>query len=151
MNNNLFLSRIAEVQLSYSTNVRPSERKKITASRDAEDILRHIFPGIEHREYFYVMLLNRGNEVLGYYEVSKGGISGTVVDIRLIMQAAIKANASAIILAHNHPSGNLEASEADIRITRKIKQACTVLDISLLDHLILTKYSFTSLADDGLL
>lgn len=151
MNQNLFLSNIAEVQLSYSSKVRASDRTRISSSIDAVDIFRHIFPGIEHREYFYAMLLNRGNFVLGYYEVSKGGISGTVVDVRLIMQAAIKANASAIILSHNHPSGNLQASDADIRITRKIKQACSVLDISLLDHVILTSPGYLSMADDGLI
>ena len=73
MNQNLFLSNIAEVQLSYSSKVRASDRARISSSKDAVDIFRHIFPGIEHREYFYAMLLNRGNFVLGYYEVSKGG------------------------------------------------------------------------------
>jgi DNA repair protein RadC len=83
MNQNFFLSNIAEVQISYSTNVRPSDRPKITCSKDAADIFRQVFPEFEHREYFYVMLLNRANHVLGYYEVSKGGISGTIVDVRL--------------------------------------------------------------------
>jgi len=151
MNQNLFLSNIAEVQLTYSTNVRPSERAKITCSKDADSIFRQVFPGLEHREYFYAMLLNRGNQVLGYYEVSKGGISGTVVDVKLILQAALKANASAIILAHNHPSGTLQASDADRKITQKIKTACTYLDIAVLDHLILTHFSYYSMADDGVL
>ena len=151
MNQNLFLSNIAEVQISYSTNVQPSERAKIASSKDAADIFRQVFPGFEHREFFYAMLLNRGNRVLGYYEVSKGGISGTVVDVRLILQAAIKTNTSAIILAHNHPSGNLESSTADNQITQKIKNACSFLDISLLDHLILTQYSYLSMADEGIL
>ncbi len=151
MNQNLFLNNIAEVQLSYSTKISPSERPKITCSNDAVDIFRQVFPGLEHREYFYVMLLNRGNKVLGYYEVSKGGITGTIVDVRLIMQAALKSNTSSIVLAHNHPSGTLEASDADIRITRKIKEACSFLDISLLDHLIITNLSHLSFADEGLL
>lgn len=151
MNQNLFLSNIAEVQITYSANIRPADRKKIGGAKDAYEILRHVFQNIEHRESFYALLLNRGNEVLGYYEVSKGGISGTVVDVRLIMQAAVKANSSAIILAHNHPSGGLMASDADLRITRKIKQACSVLDISLLDHLILTNYSYLSMADEGIM
>lgn len=151
MNQNLFLQKIAEIRISYSTNVRPSEREKIGSSKNAEAIFRQVFPDFEHREYFYAMLLNRANQVLGYYEVSKGGISGTVVDIRLIMQAAIKANSSGIVLGHNHPSGNLQASDADIRITRKIKQACTVLDISLLDHLILTNFGYISMADEGIM
>ena len=151
MNQNLFLSNIAEVQITYSLPVRPSDRTKIGGAKDAYEILRHVFQNIEHRESFYALLLNRGNQVLGYYEVSKGGISGTVVDIRLIMQAAIKANSSGLVLGHNHPSGNLQASDADLRITRKIKQACSVLDISLLDHLILTNYSYMSMADEGIL
>ena len=151
MNQNLFLSNIAEVQISYSTNIRPSERAKIGCSKDAADIFRQVFPGFEHREFFFVMLLNRCNRVLGYYEVSKGGISGTVVDVRLILQAALKANASSIILAHNHPSGNLETSTADNQITQKIKKACTFLDISLLDHLILTNFSYLSMADEGII
>jgi DNA repair protein RadC len=151
MNQNLFLQTIAEVKLSYSTNVRPSDRTKITSSKDAADIFRHVFPGLEHREFFYAMLLNRGNQVLGYYEVSRGGISGTVVDVKLILQAAIKANASAIVLAHNHPSGNLQVSDADRRITEKIKTACKYLDIALLDHIILTNYSYLSMADEGIM
>ena len=97
------------------------------------------------------MLLNRGNQVLGYYEVSRGGIAGTLVDVRLIMQAVLKANASSIILAHNHPSGTKEISDADNRITQKIKSACSLLDITLLDHIVLTVNDFISMAEDGLL
>ena len=151
MNNNLFLQGVAEVKISYSINIPPSQRRKISGSKDAADIFRHIFPGLEHREYFYVMLLTRNNQVLGYYEVSKGGITGTIVDVRLILQAALKSNSSGIILAHCHPSGNLDPSDADLRITRKIKDAAQLMDISVLDHLILTEHSFTSLADNGML
>lgn len=151
MNQNLFLSNVAEIQISYSTNVKPSERQKITCSKDAADLFRQIFPDFEHREYFYVMLLNRSNRVLGYYQVSVGGISGTVVDIRLILQAAIKSNASGIILAHNHPSGSLTPSDADLKITRKTKSACDCMDISLLDHVVITTDSYLSMADDGLI
>ena len=151
MNQNLFLSNIAEIQITYSTRVKPSERSRITCSLDAVKILRQVFPGIEHREYFFVMLLNRGNQVLGYYEVSRGGIAGTLVDVRLIMQAVLKANASSIILAHNHPSGTKEISDADNRITQKIKSACSLLDITLLDHIVLTVNDFVSMAEDGLL
>lgn len=151
MNQNLFLSNIAEVQISYSNNIRPSEREKITCSKDADAIFRQVFPGLEHREYFYVMLLNRSNQVLGYYQVSKGGLSGTLVDVRLILQVALKSNATSIIVAHNHPSGTLQASDADNQITKKIKSACSLLDISLLDHLILTNYSYLSMTDEGTL
>jgi DNA repair protein RadC len=151
MNQNLFLSNVAEIQISYSTNVKPSERQKITCSKDAADLFRQIFPDFEYREYFYAMLLNRGNKVLGYYQISVGGISGTVVDIRLILQAAIKTNASGIILAHNHPSGTLEASDADLKITRKTKSACECMDISLLDHIIITSDTYMAMSDEGLL
>ncbi|HKK67994.1 MAG TPA: JAB domain-containing protein, partial [Bacteroidales bacterium] len=103
------------------------------------------------REYFYVMLLNRGNRVLGFYQISVGGISGTVVDVKLILQAAIKTNASGILLGHNHPSGTLEASDADLKITRKVKSACSFMDISVLDHIIITADTYLSMADEGLI
>jgi DNA repair protein RadC len=89
--------------------------------------------------------------VLGYQLISLGGISGTVVDVRCIYQAALKASASSILLAHNHPSGNSEPSDADIKITKKLKDAGKLLDITLLDHLILLPEGYTSLADEGLL
>ena len=99
---------------------------------------------------FVILLLNRSNSVLGIMEVSKGGISGTVTDVRVILQAAIKSNASGIILCHNHPSGNINPSESDSKLTQKIKEAGQLMDIQLLDHIIITKedrcYSF---ADNG--
>jgi DNA repair protein RadC len=98
------------------------------------------------------MLLNRSNAVLGMMKVSKGGISGTVTDVRVILQAAIKANASGIIVCHNHPSGNIQPSETDSRLTQKIKEAGQVMDIQLLDHLIITTEGrYYSFADNGLL
>lgn len=106
---------------------------------------------IEHIEEFKLWLMNRSNSVLGILAVSKGGLSGTVTDVRLIYQGAIKANASGIIVCHKHPSGNLNPSESDTKITRKIKDAGTLLDILLLDHLILTiDDSYYSFADNGL-
>jgi DNA repair protein RadC len=151
MDNNLFLSRIAEIEISYSTKISPSDRLKITCSRDAADIFMQVVPGMEHREYFYAMFLNRSNQVLGYYEVSKGGISGTMVDVRLILQAAIKSNSSAVILCHNHPSGTMQPSDADVKITGKIKAACSQLDINVLDHIIVSTHSYYSFADEGML
>ena len=107
---------------------------------------------IEHIEEFKLLLMNRSNSVLGILAVSKGGISGTVTDIRLIYQAAIKANASGIIVCHNHPSGNLNPSESDTKLTQKIKEAGNLMDIQLPDHLILTMDgSYYSFADNGLL
>ena len=92
---------------------------------------------IEHIEEFNLMLLTRSNKVLGIASISKGGINGTVTDVRIILQYAIKANASGVILFHNHPGGNVQPSESDIAITRKIKESGNVMDIRLLDHLII--------------
>ncbi len=98
-----------------------------------------------------MLLLNRANKVLGITTISEGGLSGTVTDVRLIFQYAIKANDSGIIVAHNHPSGNSNPSESDLKITQKIKEAGNLLDIQLLDHIILTPESeiYRSFADEG--
>jgi DNA repair protein RadC len=106
---------------------------------------------IEQKETFKMLLLNRANKVLGITTISEGGLSGTVTDVRLIYQYAIKGNCSGIIVAHNHPSGNQNPSESDLKITQKIKEAGNLLDIQLLDHIILTpeKEIFRSLADEG--
>jgi DNA repair protein RadC len=145
---------ISEVRLVYRTKVKASERKQIKCSKDAFDIFMENWDkdSIEHIEEFKLLLMNRSNSVLGILAVSKGGLSGTVTDVRLIYQGAIKANASGIIVCHNHPSGNLNPSESDNKITRKIKEADILLDIQLLDHLILTRDdSYYSFADNGLL
>jgi DNA repair protein RadC len=105
---------------------------------------------IDFLEEFKILLLNRSNAVLGIFPVSKGGLSGTVTDVRLIYQAAIKSNACGTIICHNHPSGNLNPSESDIKITQKIKEAGNILDICLLDHIILSADdSYFSFADEG--
>ena len=146
-------TEIAEVQLIYRSKVPASQRVKISCSRDAYDLLLKSWDPdtIEHSEEFKLLLMNRSNSVLGILAVSKGGLSGTVTDVRLIFQAAIKANASGIIVAHNHPSGNLNPSESDTKITQKIKEAGNLLDIQLLDHLIITSEDYYSFADNGLL
>ncbi len=95
------------------------------------------------------MLLNRANKVLGVMNVSDGGITGTIVDVKLILQAAILGNASGLIISHNHPSGILSASVQDDFITRQLKKACEVMDIALLDHVIVTPESYYSYADEG--
>lgn len=142
---------LAEITVSYSTKIKKSERVKITTSNDANNVLRNIFPSLEHVEYFYIICLDRANQVLGFHQVSKGGLSGTVIDVRVIFQVAIKSNSVGIILAHNHPSGNLQPSDADLRITKKIKEAGTILDITVLDHLILSEESYLSMADESLI
>jgi len=151
MDHDLFNSNLAEITVNYSTKVKSADRPKVRCSQDAERLLRQVFPGFEHVEYFYIICLNRANQVLGFHQVSKGGLSGTVTDVRVIFQVAIKTNTSGIILAHNHPSGNLQPSEADLKITRKIKEAGTFLDISVLDHLILSEDGYMSMADDNLM
>lgn len=143
----------AEIQLSYKTKVKASQRPKITKSSDAYDILIDSWDDskIEFVEQFKVILLNRANQVLGIYEVSTGGVSGTVADPKLIFAAAIKSSSSGLIFSHSHPSGNLQPSQADIALTRKIKEGGEILEISVLDHIILTSEGYFSFADEGLL
>jgi DNA repair protein RadC len=142
---------VAEIKISYSnTN---TEKIKISNSL----IMFEVFISnwdlniVEYQEEVKVVFLNRANIVLGIYALSKGGISGTVIDIRIILGIALKSNASYIILAHNHPSGNLNPSESDKTITQKLKRACEIVEIPLLDHLIITKEGYFSFSDDGLL
>lgn len=142
---------LAEIKVSYSnTN---TERVKVTNSQIIYKLILSKWDSniIEYQEEVKVILLNRANIVLGIYEMSKGGISGTVVDIRIILGVALKCNASSIILVHNHPSGNLTASEPDKAITKKLKAACLLLDIGLLDHLIVSGFGYFSFADNGIL
>jgi DNA repair protein RadC len=145
--------QVAEIQLSYKSNVKPSQRPKISKSGDACEILKSSWneSTIELFEEFKVLFTNRANKVLGIMEVSTGGISGTVADPRLIFIAALKAGASGMIVSHNHPSGNLTPSQADIQLTRKLKEGGNLLDIQLLDHIIMTSESYYSFADEGVL
>ena len=133
--------KAAEVKLTYVTQERASHRIPIKSAEDAACLFFMVWDitTIEHIEEVKMILLNRANQVLGVVHLSKGGITGSIIDTRVILQYAIKANASAVILAHNHPSGNLEASEADIIVTRKIRDALALIEIKLLDHLILNK------------
>ena len=147
------LFKVAEVEIVYKNKVKNSLRPIITCSSSSVEIFRkHWNPGkINHVEEFKVLLLNRANRVLGIYHVSSGGCTGTVADPRNILQAALLANATGVILSHNHPSGNLKPSRADEELTIKIKQAATFLDIKVLDHIILTSEEFFSFADEGIL
>ncbi len=106
---------------------------------------------MELREEFKILLLNRANKVLGLVNISTGGVSGTVSDPKIIFASALKANASGIILAHNHPSGNLKPSEADLNLTNKVKKAGQLLEIAVLDHIILTSEQYFSMADEGMI
>ena len=143
--------RVSEIEISYHPVVKPSERLSVTCSSDAEKVFRRIWcKPIELRECFYALFLNRANKVLGYYLVSIGGISGTLVDIRTIFQAALKANTCSVIFAHCHPSGNPKPSDADLELTRKLKDAGKILEISVLDHLIILPDGYVSMADEGI-
>jgi DNA repair protein RadC len=144
---------VAEIQLSYRTKVKPSQRPKVASSKDAYDILLENWDEdkLEFIEQFKVLLLNRASKVLGIYEASTGGVSGTVADPKLIFAAAIKANASAVILSHSHPSGQLKPSDADINLTKKLVEGGKFLEIHVLDHIIITSESYFSFADEGLM
>lgn len=144
------LTAIAEVTIGYSTNVPVSEMQVVKSSGDAARILRPFFENfIQHHEAFYVMFLNRGHKVLGVMKLSEGGMSGTVVDQKMLFQAALLAHASAVILAHNHPGGSLEPSDMDLNITKRIVKSGQLLDMTVLDHIILTAEGYYSFADEG--
>lgn len=148
----LFTSGLAEIEIFYRNHVRASDMPKVCGSRDVEQQLRLIWsPHMDRIEEFLVLCLNRANRILGWAKISQGGMSGTVADPKVIFQVALKSNACSIILAHNHPSGNAQPSEADILLTRKLKDAGVLLDLPVLDHLILTSEGFYSFADEGLL
>lgn len=152
MQPNLLNYNLAEIEVLYKTKVKASERRKIIHSSDAEAILREIWsPGMELKEEFYILLLNRANAVLGWYKISEGGIAGTVVDPKLIFSVALKGLASSLILAHNHPSGNLRPSPEDIALTKRLREAGRLLEIPVLDHLILSAEGYFSFADEGVL
>ena len=123
---------------------------KITGSKDAADYFSPLLEDLSHEE-FWVMLLNRGNKIIDTFMISQGGISGTVIDVRIILKPAIEKLASAIILCHNHPSGTMQASDADKKITRKIKTAAETMDIAVLDHIIIGHNNYLSFADEGML
>lgn len=145
------LNELAEIQVSYSTN--NCNKIKITSIQIAFELLVNSWckDTIELQEEFKVILLNRSNETLGIYSLSKGGTTGTVVDVRLLFAVALKCNSTGIIISHNHPSGKLQPSDLDITLTKKIKKCSEFLDIVLLDHLIVTKNSYYSFANEGLI
>ena len=150
--NSLF--QVAEIQLTYRTGFNLSDAPVIRQSADAFDILSACWnpDTIGLFEEFKVLLLNRANKVLGVVCVSSGGMTGTIVDVRLVFGAALKGAATSLILSHNHPSGNLKPSVADLTLTRKLVEAGKVLDLPVLDHIILTpEGAYKSFADEGLI
>lgn len=124
--------------------------QQIRSSNDAREIMQPYFVDLTHEE-FYCIFLNRANRVIKIEQISKGGISGTVTDVRIVLKSAVLNTASGMIVAHNHPSGNLSPSDSDIRITQKIKEAGLLLDVQLLDHLVIAGADYYSFADNGAL
>ena len=145
--------RVSEIQVTYHPKIKKEERYVITGSKIAYQLFLEIWDSgtIEYIETFYMLLLNRGNQVLGYVKVSTGGRAGTVVDSRTVFAPALKGCATAIILAHNHPSGNTRPSNEDIELTKNLKKCGQLLNISVLDHLIITPHEYLSFADEGMM
>ncbi len=126
------------------------EQKKISSSQSVFEIMQPVIGELSHEE-FWILYLNNSNKVIEQFQISKGGITGTLVDVRITLRKALELGAVSIILVHNHPSGNLKASEADKQLTKKLKTASESLDIKVLDHIIVTEKSYLSFADEGLL
>lgn len=153
MKKQLNLFKVAEIKLIYKPQIKASDRPKIQTPREVYNIFINHWEidKIELKEEFKIMLFNRGNRVLGIVPISTGGVSGTAVDPKLVFSSALLANASALILAHNHPSGNLKPSEADTKLTKKLKSAGELLEIIVLDHFILTRDGYYSFSEDGII
>lgn len=125
------------------------EKKIIRSSKDIFEFFHPVLADLPHEE-FWVVFLNRSNKIIDKLKISQGGLSGTVIDVRLIMKSAIEKLASSIILCHNHPSGNLKPSKSDIDITKKLRDAGEIMEIKVLDHIIVTDESYFSFADEGI-
>lgn len=138
------------ISIKYKKSLK-TELKRIVTSRDAYEVFQLMFNSdtIEWTEEMILICLNRANKVIGFYKVSKGGVSGTVCDPKVIFFTALNCGASNIMLAHNHPSGNLSPSGNDLDLTRKIRDAARLFDMELLDHLIVTTEGYYSFQDEG--
>jgi DNA repair protein RadC len=144
---------VAEIELSYRPTVKVSELPQILRAVDAYNILIQTWDKskIQFVEQFRILLLNRSNRVLGVCTLTTGTVTGTIVDPKLIFGVALKCNATSIIIAHNHPSGNTTPSQADIGLTERIKQCARLLDVELKDHVIVTSEGYYSFAEEGAL
>ncbi|HET6227201.1 MAG TPA: DNA repair protein RadC [Bacteroidia bacterium] len=143
------LSIVAALELGRRRKEKEAvKRDKVTASKDVYDIMKPHLVDLPHEE-FWLLMLNRGNFVIKKELISRGGVAGTVVDTKIIFKTAVDHYASSIIICHNHPSGNLKPSEADIKVTKSIKEAGKIMEIPLLDHLIITEDSYYSFGDEG--
>ncbi|BDB54651.1 DNA repair protein RadC [Flavobacterium ammoniigenes] len=142
---------IAALELGRRRRVEETvEWVKITSSKVIFDVMQPIIGELPHEE-FWIVYLNNSNKVISKTQLSKGGITGTVVDIRLVFKMALEFGATSIVLCHNHPSGSLKPSDADIQITQKLKRAGESLEIAILDHVIVTETSYFSFVDQGIL
>ena len=143
--------KVAEVQLSYRNTVPYDKRTKVRDAKDAYKVMLKIHDDdtLDYIETFKVLYLNQNNHVLGCRTISEGGLTSTQSDVRTILQGALLTNAVAIILAHNHPSGNVTPSLSDIKTTNQITKAAKLLDIQVLDHIIYTRENCYSFVDDG--
>ena len=143
---------IPEIKIKVEIGFK-EEEIKITSSKDAANVFKRLFDAdlIQWREEVIMLCLNRNNVVIGYYKLASGGTTSCVVDAKMIYTIALNSTASSIILAHNHPSGNLNPSEIDKELTNKLIEAGKLLDIVLLDHLIITNDSHFSMADEGVI
>lgn len=145
------MNLISEIEVSYNPH-RIADYKISNSSKTYELILSQWnWKEIEMLEEVKVIFLNRNNIVIGIYNLAKGGISQCTVDIRIILAVALKSLSTSIILVHNHPSGNLQPSQSDKEITQNLKEACKMVQIALIDHLIITKENYYSFADEGIL
>lgn len=141
-----------EITINYKRPDQASNMKKITSYHDACVIFKSIWSDqIEYREESYLLLVNRASRLLGYLKLSEGGITETIIDLKMVLQTALKCNAQAFIIAHSHPSGNLKPSTGDINLTKRLKEAGKLLELNLLDHLIITAEGYYSFADEGLI
>ena len=145
MKNNIKLYTLKKLQSKFPQTI-------LTGSQSASDFIKQFYTDdIEIFESAFLLLLNNSNKTIGYAKISQGGISGTVIDVRLVAKYAIESLATGVILAHNHPSGKLKPSNSDKTVTEKIKNGLAILDITLLDHLIITKEGFYSFSDEHIL
>jgi DNA repair protein RadC len=142
---------LAALELGRRRDVLPhAEKIPVKSSETVFNLFQPLLGDLDHEE-FWLLMLNRANRVLGRYKVSQGGLSGTVIDTRIILKKALDHLASSIIVCHNHPSGNMQPSDADVKITGKLKKAAEILEIKLLDHVIIADKFYFSFADEGLI
>ena len=145
------ISIVAALELGRRRkNSATTARTQVTTSKDAVEIFQPLLGDNLHEE-FWVLFLNRANMIIGKQAISSGGMAGTVVDPKIIFKAALDHKSSSLILCHNHPSGNVKPSEADIRLTKNLVQAGKVLEISVIDHIIVSQNGFFSFADEGMM